>query len=176
MADVWTYAAGVWTLAMDGSGSGQESRHKVVTGLTDTLYTFYSTVNADSLAPGAFIEVDGGDRTTVSATGSHLQFVRGTPSGGSITLRRGVADAGDAPASSGSDGLEYANVGALNAAGWVDAISGVCSLVVGDTTHVHGGSKAIKLSQSAAGTTGEASITKTYAGLTSGAHYTVNVT
>lgn len=177
MADTWTYAAGVWTLTLDGTGSGQEARYKDITGLTaSTLYTFYSTVNAASVAPEPFIEVDGGDRTTITTTGSHLQFVRGTTNGsGAIRLRRGVADAGLAPAGSGSDGFEYANLGALNAGGWTDSASGVVSLTVGVTDQVHGGSKAIKFTQGSSSTTGTASVTKVFTGLTPGASYTVRV-
>jgi hypothetical protein len=145
MADTWTYAAGVWTLALDGSGSGQESRHKDITGLTaSTLYTFYSTVNPGTVATEPFIEVDGGDRTTLTATGSHLALVRGTTDGsGNIRLRRGVADASGAPASAGSDSLGYANNAAALAASWTasgGAVFGSTFTVGGFTTSLRFGS------------------------------------
>ena len=56
MADTWSIADGVVTLTLDGSGSGERSRSRVVTGLEpNELYTFYLDVTQSDPAIGAFL-------------------------------------------------------------------------------------------------------------------------
>jgi hypothetical protein len=149
MADTWTYAAGVWTLALDGSGSGQESRHKDITGLTaSTLYTFYSTVNAARRRPGAVHRGRWRGPHHADRTGLAPPLVRGTTDGsGGIRLRRGVADAGGAPASATSDTLQYASQGAAEAADWtfLDASAWSFSFNTGHAIAGSGQSSSMKI-------------------------------
>ncbi len=121
MADTWTFDAGTnsFALALDGSGSGVESRSQTFSGLTaDTLYTWYMAFTTESEDVEPFLEVDGGERDTGTGTSGTLR-VRGTTNGsGEITLRFGVGDAGAAPLNGAFDALSYANQAAAEAAGW----------------------------------------------------------
>lgn len=167
------------TLTLDGSGSGQEERTTTLTGLTpDTLYTFYLTVDADSVDVEPFLEVVGGDIDVATDGDAEELVARGTTNGsGELTVRLGVQDAAAAGLGSGSDGLNYADIAALVSAGWAhtDARTGAALTWSMDSSDTTEGAKSLKAIVPPG--TGEEYYARTLTGFTPGAtvRFTVDV-
>lgn len=163
MAHSWSTAGSLVTLTLDGTETGQVSRSRTFTGLTPSvLHTFYMLVNPSVAAVEAFIEVDGGDRTTATVTGSQSLRVRGTTNGsGEITLRFGAAEVGAVPGTLLlDDDLNYATIADYVTAGWTTVTTGGGSLSVeSDPALTDGQAHVLKASVHNSGT---AYITKTF--------------
>lgn len=151
MAYSWSIAAGVVTLTLDGTGSGPVSRSRTFTsadGITaDELHTFYLTVDPSVVAIGAFLEAEGGDTTVAEETGSQTLRARGTADGSAeITVRFGAQSIEAAPGSGSSDGLNYADIAALEAASWAKTDTHTGSPVWSmEASNVTEGAKALKV-------------------------------